>query len=523
MPPAAGIGAQGDRIPMVAPAMVKQPQPPMLAELNEAFAKDAIIAWFRGEFAAANAIIDSLCGHLRQLEGGEPAAYQSAFAAIHRRRLNWIPILQMQKYYSIADVTMELKKVVEKKREEECDVDAKKVNEEEVKEKNLESSVVDEDITADESIDSEITDTGSQEVQQSLEDTDICSNHEDCEARHAKIKTIKGFVAKEPLKGHMVNVVKGLKLYENIFSDVELSKLNDFVNELRVAGQNGDLLGKTFVLYNQQMKGNKRELIQLGVPIFKRIGEDTTDQLQKNYIEPIPALLEGVIEHLIRWHLISENKRPNSCIINFFDEGEYSQPFLKPPHLDQPLSTLLLSESTMAFGRTLMSDNEGNYRGPLMLSLKKGSLLVMRGNSSDTARHVMCSSENKRVSLTFFRVRRETENQIAHSGKAMTLWQPSVPSPYITTPNSYAQMNMIPKWGLMRAPVVMLAPARPMVVNPRRMTRNGTGVFLPWTVGSRRPAKHLPPRAQRRRFFALQSPVEKHKTERISDSGANSP
>ncbi|KAK4492557.1 hypothetical protein RD792_003369 [Penstemon davidsonii] len=158
MPPPAGIGAQGDRIPMVVPAMVKQPQPPMLAELNEAFAKDAIIAWFRGEFAAANAIIDSLCGHLRQLDGGEPAAYQSAFAAIHRRRLNWIPILQMQKYYSIADVTTELKKVAEKKREE-SDVDAKKVNEEEVREKNLESSVVDEDITADESIDSEITDT----------------------------------------------------------------------------------------------------------------------------------------------------------------------------------------------------------------------------------------------------------------------------------------------------------------------------------------------------------------------------
>lgn len=40
-----------------------------------------------------------------------------------------------------------------------------------------------------------------------------------------------------------VNVVKGLKLYEDIFTDVELSKLNDFVNELRVAGQNGELSG----------------------------------------------------------------------------------------------------------------------------------------------------------------------------------------------------------------------------------------------------------------------------------------
>ena len=53
-------------------------------------------------------------------------------------------------------------------------------------------------------------------------------------------------------------------------------------------------------------------------------------------------------------------------------QGEYSQPFLKPPHLEQPISTLLLSESTMAFGRTLVSDSEGNYRGPLQLSLKEG-------------------------------------------------------------------------------------------------------------------------------------------------------
>ena len=38
------------------------------------------------------------------------------------------------------------------------------------------------------------------------------------------------------------------------------------------------------------------------------------------HIEPIPALLQGVVDHLIQWHIISDNKRPNGCIINFFDE-----------------------------------------------------------------------------------------------------------------------------------------------------------------------------------------------------------
>jgi hypothetical protein len=42
--------------------------------------------------------------------------------------------------------------------------------------------------------------------------------------------------------------VKGLKLYESIFTDSELSKLTDFVDELRVAGQNGELSGDLSLL-----------------------------------------------------------------------------------------------------------------------------------------------------------------------------------------------------------------------------------------------------------------------------------
>ncbi|CAI9785647.1 unnamed protein product [Fraxinus pennsylvanica] len=539
MPPAASVVAHGDRVPVkVMPAMVQQPQPPpgvVMTTAPEAFAKDAIIAWFRGEFAAANAIIDALCKHLRQLEGGVPAEYESLFGAIHCRRLNWIPILQMQQYYSIADVTKELQKV-EAKKSEERQVDEKKIEEVNgtFSEKSLESSVEEleegnenggvepavEDFTQDDSRESEITDTGSQEVQPFLEHVDICSNHEECEVRHEQIKMTKGFLAKEPVKGHMVNVVRGLKLYEDIFTDVELSKLNDFVNELRVAGQNGELSGETFILYNQQVKGKKRELIQLGIPIFGQIKDDA-----KGNIEPIPALLQGVINHLIQWHLISENRKPNSCIINFFDEGEYSQPFLKPPHLDQPVSTLILSESAMAFGRTIVSDNEGNYKGPLMLSLKEGSLLVMRGNSSDTARHVMSSSPNKRVTITFFRVRMETQNtEVTPSTGAMTLWQSDVQTPYAVsngTISPYKAMDMIPKWDILGAPMVMLSPMRPMILSPRRIPQGGTGVFLPWTVGSRKPAKHLPPRAQKGRCLALPSRVEMQKTQRTSDPGSN--
>ncbi|KAF5447394.1 hypothetical protein F2P56_032949, partial [Juglans regia] len=97
-----------------------------------------------------------------------------------------------------------------------------------------------------------------------------------------------------------VNVVKGLKLYEDVFTDTELFKLNDFVNELREAGHHGELSGETFILFNKQMKGNKRELIQFGIPIFGQITEEAGSNNQTSTIEPIPALLQGVIDHLLQ-------------------------------------------------------------------------------------------------------------------------------------------------------------------------------------------------------------------------------
>lgn len=529
MPPAAGPAVSCDRVsagPIVRPATV-QSAPPIF--ISETFAKDAVIGWYKGEFAAANAIIDVLCSHIAQRYGGGDlgSEYESVFSAIHRRRLNWIPILQMQKYYSIADVANQLRRVADmavKNGENTADLkicqevkvfpadDTEKMREisefetTESCENGCDVVPVDEDSVRDVSPESQITDSGSQEMQPIDGSINICCNHEECEERRPNIKLTKGFIAKEPVKGRTVNIVRGLKLYDEIFNEMELSKINEFVDELVIAGRNGELPGETYVLYNQQTKGKKRELIQFGPPIFGHIkGGDLPEKEESSHIEPIPVLLQSVIDHLAQWHLISENRKPDSCIINYYDEGEFSPPFLKPPHLEQPISILNLSVSTMAFGRTLVSDNDGNYKGPLMLPLKEGSLLVMRGNSSEVARHVMCPSPNKRATLTFFRVRPDSsQNNLVCSPQAMTsMW----PSPGYGTPNGYEETDMIPKWGVLRAPVVMLAPVGPMVINPKKvLPRGGTGVFLPWSMRPRKPAKHLPPRAQKNRLLSLPSP-----------------
>ncbi|THU68582.1 hypothetical protein C4D60_Mb08t05400 [Musa balbisiana] len=555
------------------------------AVVPEVYARDAMIAWFRGEFAAANAIIDALCSHLAQIGGA--AEYEAVFAAVHRRRLNWIPVLHMQKYYSIADVAAELRVVAANREVASFDsaaedpTEAKQLMTTPEEDKPVESggaqaeeehaaseeSVVDgvgiaveeeaaaeeepaaaeaaaeeepaavvEEAAADEvssgdSSDHKGTEGGNakggsqeehQEGQISFNEVNICVGHEDCLARPERIKILKGFVAKESVKGHMassilpslgtlsVNVVKGLKLYEDIFTNSELLTLADYVNELRLAGRGGELSGETFIFFNKQMKGNKREIIQLGVPLF----QSTTKEAASN-IEPIPTALQTVIDHLVQWRLIPESRKPNSCIINFFDEDEHSQPYFKPPHLDNPISTLLLSGTTMAFGRSLVSDHEGNYKGPLTLSINEGSLLVMRGNSADMARHVVCASPNRRIIITFVKVRaasHPTDSPMAlqQPTKTMALWQPAqkVATTGVIACGPHA---MIPAaWGLaLRSPVVMLPPPRAMVMSPnKKAPRGGTGVFLPWTVGPKKYTRHLPPRIQKRRLPSLPSPLE---------------
>ncbi|WVZ06261.1 hypothetical protein V8G54_019607 [Vigna mungo] len=141
------------------PAMVP---PPLI--ISDYIAKDAILAWFRGEFAAANAIIDALCGHLASI-ASTSSDYEATFAAIHNRRINWIPVIQMQKYHSIADVALELRKVADRKTEEAEDL--KKSNssfdeEQKLEKENVETGGNEGDDAGPEydSPDSEITDSG---------------------------------------------------------------------------------------------------------------------------------------------------------------------------------------------------------------------------------------------------------------------------------------------------------------------------------------------------------------------------
>ena len=71
--------------------------------------RDAYIAWLRAEFAAANAIIDSMCHHLRIIGG--PGEYEPVFNSLQRRRHAWTPSLYMQQFFSVAEIVNSLQHI----------------------------------------------------------------------------------------------------------------------------------------------------------------------------------------------------------------------------------------------------------------------------------------------------------------------------------------------------------------------------------------------------------------------------
>ncbi|XP_073059529.1 RNA demethylase ALKBH10B isoform X2 [Primulina eburnea] len=403
--------------------------------------KEGFLMWLRGEFAAANAIIDALCYHMQSV--GEPGEYDGVMGCIQQRRCNWNAVLHMQQYFSVADVIYALQQAGWRRQQKvvgfegggrkeyrrggrgyrggaeahgfgrEVNGKAWSVNEKSkvyangkvMEEEGLVEVKSEEDDNEELDEKSEVENTQGAVVQ--VEDKREGSSNVDeagvlqkLPEKHNLRISSKTFVATEIFDGESMNVVDGMKLFENLFDISETSKLTSLVNDLRAAGRRGKLRGQTFVISKRPMKGHGREMIQLGVPIADAPREDeaaagtSTDPKA----EPIPDLLHDVIERLLNVHAFSV--KPDSCVIDIFNEGDYSQPRIWPQWVGRPVCLLFLTICEMTFGKVIAMDHPGDYRGALKLSLSPGSILVMEGSSADFCRHAISSTRNQRILVT---------------------------------------------------------------------------------------------------------------------------
>lgn len=480
--------------------------------------RDGFIYWLRGEFAAANAMIDSLYDHLRAI--GEPGEYDAVMMSIKERRCNWNHVLHMQQFFPVAEVTNALQQVGWRRLQRKGQgrefrrsgggfrpVQRERVVEN--GEKVVENGVVEvkRDMIENLHEGSCIKVPGiPQETISHISEPDVkprvnCKGHSDAglenglnSIQNPSVKqndkiTAKTFVANEMVDGKTVNLFDGMKFYNEMLDISEVAKIFTLVNDMRAAGKRGELQGHTFVCSKRPMKGHGREMIHLGLPIANALPED------QNML-PIPQLLQDLIDRLVCTQVLT--MKPDSCIIDVFDEGDYSHPQQWPSWYGRPVSVLFLTECEMTFGKSIVALYPGYYKGSLKLSLQPGSMLVMQGNSVDVAKYAMPSLKKQRILITF------------------TKSQPRKPAPIDVHRLPSPALSPIPRWGpppnrspthvrhpipnyyrptitngvlpaqpvrphqiFMHPPVAPVIPFPAPVALPPRLPLPGTGVFLP--------------------------------------------
>ncbi|KAJ7970683.1 Oxidoreductase, 2OG-Fe(II) oxygenase family protein [Quillaja saponaria] len=567
--------------------------------------RDGFIIWLRSEFAAANAIIDSLCQHLQAV--GNTGEYDIVIGTIQQRRCNWNQVLHMQQHFSVANVMYALQQVAWIKQRRYFDpvkvggnefkrsitgfkpgqrVEHVKqgqnfsavslshsddgnssgtVNTEKgthlseksdkvkfgikvgkMEDKVLASAEEKKDGITKHQRDSNLKSTGNSqgsmcnmESEDAVVNDGCSSNSKENDSHSAQNQNekqnpstfAKTFVGTEIFDGKAVNVVEGLKLYEECFDDAEVSKLVSLVNDMRAAGKRGQFQGQTYVISKRPMKGHGREMIQLGVPIADAPPEEENLAAvsRDRKIESIPVFIQDIVEHLTAKQIMSV--KPDACIIDFYNEGDHSQPFTWPPWFGRPVSVLYLTECDMAFGRVIGSDHPGDYRGSLKLSLAPGSLLEMQGKSSDLAKHAIPSIRKQRILVTFTKsqpkksIPTDTQNLPSHAPSSY--WGPPPSRPpnhnrHLVGPKHYAVVSttsvlpapsihpqLPPPNGIQTlvvpAPVAAMPFPRPVPIPPvstgwppapprhppPHILVPGTGVFLP-PPGSSNSTSQLP-------------------------------
>ncbi|GMJ03729.1 hypothetical protein like AT1G14710 [Hibiscus trionum] len=447
--------------------------------------RDGFIHWLRGEFAAANAMIDLLCHHLREV--GEVGEYEAVIASIQQRRYTWHPVLHMQQYFPVADISYGLQQAAWRRRQRLYDqgkVGGKeykrstfgfKGNRVDLVAKEMQNSMADSDVKLTVSTVSERNDRVAEKCEDvkstgevgSVEDKSENNLHssQNLNGKQNLAMSPKTFVGNEVFDGNMVNVVDGLKLYEELFDVKEVSNLVSLVNDFRVAGRRGQFQGQTYVALKKPMKGHGREMIQLGLPIADAPLDDETaaGTSKDRRTEAIPALLQDAIERLVDLQVMTA--KPDSCIIDVYNEGDHSQPRTWPPWFGKPVCLLFLTECDITFGRVIAVDHPGDFRGSLNLSLSPGSLLVMEGKSAGFAKHALPSVRKRRILVTFTKYQPRkfvSDNQRPSFPLLSQSSQQGLPGnrspihfPHATGPKHYA---VVPTTGVLPIP-----PIRPQI------------------------------------------------------------
>ncbi|KAJ8446247.1 hypothetical protein Cgig2_016018 [Carnegiea gigantea] len=276
--------------------------------------------------------------------------------------------------------------------------------------------------------------------------------------RFSQVGRKKNFVHNERVNGKVINVLQGLELHTGVFSPEEQKKIVESVYEYQRMGRKGELMGKYMLLISliktnasdylivvtktwscklsfliisdssvvrkeprtyseprKWMRGKGRVTIQFGCCYNYAVDKDGNPPgiIRDEEVDPLPPVFKQMIKRMVKWHVLPPTCVPNSCIVNIYDEGDCI-----PPHIDhhdflRPFCTVsFLTECNILFGLNLKVSGAGDFSGPICIPLPVGSVLVLKGNGADVAKHCVPAVPAKRISVTF---RRMDESKIPYN------------------------------------------------------------------------------------------------------------
>ncbi|XP_057522332.1 RNA demethylase ALKBH9B-like [Amaranthus tricolor] len=222
--------------------------------------------------------------------------------------------------------------------------------------------------------------------------------------RFSRIQRKKDFVHYDRVDGKRLNVVQGLELHTGVFNAQEQKKIVESVYKFQRMGQKGELMARTYSEPHKWMRGKGRVTIQFGCCYNYAADKDGNPPgiIRDEEVDPMPSIFKEMITRMVKWHVLPPTCVPNSCIVNIYDEGDCI-----PPHIDhhdflRPFCTVsFLTECNILFGSNLKILSPGEFSGPVSIPLPVGSVLVLKGNGADVAKHCVPAVPAKRISVTF--------------------------------------------------------------------------------------------------------------------------
>jgi hypothetical protein len=150
---------------------------------------------------------------------------------------------------------------------------------------------------------------------------------------------------------------------------IKTNKILSLINETKASFRRGGLeAGQTVIIGKRPAKGHGREIVQLGVPVIDYRPDD--ENQRETRVEVVPGVLHDLFDHLFQHAIIPF--KPDYCVVDFFNEGDYAHPHHFPSWYSMPLCTICLTSCDMVFDR-IISGERGENRAPLKLSLITGS------------------------------------------------------------------------------------------------------------------------------------------------------